>query len=186
MARAWYILSTYSGYEDKVKSQMEKEISKRGWDDIIYQIKVPSEKVVVLGKGGKKKEVERKFFPGYILVEMDIPDDETRWADIYSTIRRIPGVRGFLSFGDRKRPHPVSPDEVREIFGRMGEFKKEGVAFQVELKEGDVVRITDGPFIGLTGRVGEVRPDKGKVKVMVEIFGRVTPIELDFNQVEKE
>ncbi len=175
MEKAWYVVHTYSGFEGKVKASMEERARTLGLQDKISQILVPTEDVVEL-RNGKKRTSSRKFFPGYILVEMEL--DDSTWHLVKDT----PKVTGFV--GDKQKPSPITEEEVGLIRTQMDEGTtpaKREAAFS----HGDNVRIIDGPFVSFTGTVEEVNLDQGKLKVMVSIFGRATPVELDFLQVEK-
>ena len=175
MPKAWYVVHTYSGFEAKVKSSIEERAKTLGLQEKITQILVPTEEVVEL-RNGKKRTSTRKFFPGYILVEMDLDDDT------WHLVKDTPKVTGFV--GDKQKPSPITEEEVGLIRTQMDEGTapaKREAAYQ----KGDSVRIIDGPFISFTGSVEEVNVDQGKLKVMVSIFGRATPVELDFLQVEK-
>ena len=175
MARAWYILHTYSGFEEQVKIVLQERITNAGQDDFFGEILVPTEQVVEMVKGTKKTS-ERKFFPGYILLNFDLNDNT------WHTVRDTPKVTGFV--GGDLHPQSLSDDEAMKIIGRIkdGALKpKPKVMYEI----GDPVRVTDGPFANFQGVVDEVFPDKGRVKVMVSIFGRETPVELEFVQVVK-
>ncbi|MBU0966768.1 MAG: transcription termination/antitermination protein NusG [Proteobacteria bacterium] len=175
MARAWYILHTYSGFEEKVKSAMQERVKKAGQEEMFGEILVPTEQVVEMIKGAKKTS-SRKFFPGYILLNVDL-NDET-----WHTVRDTPKVTGFV--GNDLHPEPLTDEEAMKIIGRIrdGAVKpKPKVTFDV----GDVVRVNDGPFSNFQGVVETVYPDKGRVRVMVSIFGRETPVELEYVQVSK-
>lgn len=175
MAKRWYVIHTYSGYEAKVKASIEERLRAMGLQDKISQIVVPMGRVEEI-KGGKKKVSPRKFFPGYILVEMDITDET------WHLIKNIPKVTGFL--GDQMSPTPLSDIEVQSILAHMKEdTDKPKPKFMFE--KGEDVRIIDGPFVNFSGVIDEVNTDRGKLKVMVSIFGRATPVELEFIQVEK-
>ncbi len=175
MARAWYILHTYSGFEEKVKANMLERIKKAGQEEMFGEILVPTEQVVEMIQGSKKTST-RKFFPGYILLNVDL-NDET-----WHTVRGTPKVTGFV--GNDLHPEPVSDDEAMKIIGRIkdGALKPKP---KVMYEEGDSIRVIDGPFANFQGVVDEVHPDKGRVKVMVSIFGRETPVELEFIQITK-
>ncbi len=175
MARAWYILHTYSGFEEKVKANMLERIKKAGQEDMFGEILVPTEQVVEMIQGAKKTST-RKFFPGYILLNVDL-NDET-----WHTVRGTPKVTGFV--GNDLHPEPVSDEEAMKIIGRIkdGAMKPKP---KVMYEEGDAIRVIDGPFANFQGVVEEVHPDKGRVKVMVSIFGRETPVELEFIQITK-
>jgi transcriptional antiterminator NusG len=175
MARAWYILHTYSGFEEKVKSAMQERVKKAGQEEMFGEILVPTEQVVEMIKGAKKTS-SRKFFPGYILLNVDL-NDET-----WHTVRDTPKVTGFV--GNDLHPEPLTDEEAMKIIGRIrdGAVKpKPKVTFDV----GDVVRVNDGPFSNFQGVVETVYPDKGRVRVMVSIFGRETPVELEYVQISK-
>ena len=175
MSLKWYVVHVYSGYEQKVQLALEDQIKNAKCSGKFGEVLVPTEHVVEL-VNGKKKESSRKFYPGYILVNMEL-NDET-WHIVTST----PKVTGFL--GGKNRPAPISEKEAADIIQRMelGKSKPQPKYF---FEIGDDVRVTDGPFINFNGTVEEVNPEKGKVKVLVSIFGRATPVELDFVQVTK-
>ena len=171
----WYVVHAYSGYEYKVKSALEEQIRLAGKEDFFGEILVPCEQVVDMVKGVKKTS-SRKFFPGYILVQMDLNDDT--WHIVNDT----PKITGFV--GGMKNPPPISKEELLKITTQMEEGAvrpKPKVLFET----GENVRVIDGPFMNFTGHVEEVKPEKGRLRVMVSIFGRPTPVELDFVQVEK-
>ncbi len=175
MAMRWYGVHTYSGFEYKVKLNLEERIRMLGVEDQFGQVLVPAEAVVEL-KNGERKTSTRKFFPGYILIQMEL-DNET-WHIVKDTAK----VTGFVG-GGTAPPH-IPDADVEKILARMeegAERPKPKVLYEV----GETVRVVDGPFLNFTGVVEDVKPDKGKLKVMVSIFGRVTPVELDFIQVEK-
>ncbi len=173
--KRWYMVHTYSGYENKVKANLEQRIASMGMEDKIFRVLVPVEERVSM-RGGKKKVIKRKVFPGYVLVEM-ILDDHSWYV-----VRHTPGVTGFVGTGTQ--PIPLSDEEVRDIMSRIGmEGKKKQV--EIDLEPGDLVRITGGSFNGMTGTVTEVIPERGKVKMLVTLFGRDTPVEVDFMNVEK-
>jgi len=175
MTMRWYGVHTYSGYENKVKINLEERIRALGFEESFGEVLIPSETVVELKKGQRKTST-RKFFPGYILVLMEL--DSESWHVVKDT----PKVTGFVGGGTN--PPPIPDDEVAKITARM----EEGVEHpkpKVEFEVGESVRVVDGPFLNFTGLVEDVSPEKGKLKVMVSIFGRVTPVELEFIQVEK-
>ena len=183
MAKGWYVLHTYSGYENKIEKTLRKMIQEQNLGEYIFDIKVPAEQVVEV-KDGKKKVSTKKFLPGYILLEMDLPDQG--WKLICSAIRRIPGVTGFVGSSPNLKPQPISQEEARMIFQKTGEIKGEKVLKPKQtFSVGETVRIIDGPFDSFTGTIEEVNLEKGKLRVMVGIFGRATPVEVDFLQVEK-
>lgn len=173
MEKNWYVVHTYSGFEDKVKLGIEDKAEKKGLQDRITRILVPSERVIEL-KAGKKKESDKKFYPGYILVEMSL-DDET-----WHLVRSTPRVTGFV--GGTK---PVAlPEEEIEIILQQLE-KGPSTQIKTQFQKGESVRIIDGPFASFVGYIDEVDMDHGRLRVMVSIFGRQTPVELNFFQVEK-
>lgn len=183
MAKGWYVVHAYSGHEAKVEKQIRKIMDKPPLLDAVYDIKVPSEEVVEV-KDGKKKISNKKFLPGYILVEMDLPDKD--WESVCGAIRKISGVTGFVGTSRNQKPQPISQDEVRSILQKAGEIKTDRILKpKLTFVNGEVVRIIDGPFNTFSGSIEEVNLEKGKLRVMVGIFGRATPVELDFSQVEK-
>jgi len=169
----WYVVHCYSGYEYKVRHAIEQRIETMGMTDRIFDVIVPTEAELEI-KDGKKREVEKRVFPGYILVEMKM--DEDSWY----VVRNTPGVTGFVGMGNE--PTPLREDEVKQILDRMS---KETINVKVNFKVGEQVRITDGPFNDFVGEVAAIDTDKSKVRVMVSFFGRETPVELDFLEVEK-
>jgi transcriptional antiterminator NusG len=171
--RNWYVVHCYSGYENKVRHAIEQRIETMGMRDRIFDVVIPTEEEIEV-KDGKRKTVERRVFPGYILVEMIL--DEDSWY----VVRNTPGVTGFVGMGNE--PTPLRADEVKQIMDRMDDDR---IVFKVNFKVGDKVRITGGPFNEFIGRVSNIDPDKAKVRVMVDFFGRETPVELDFMEVEK-
>lgn len=175
MAKEWYAIHTYSGFEGRVKLSIEEKIRTLKLEDKISQVLVPTEDVIEL-REGKKRVSTRKFFPGYVLIEMELTDET------WHLIKSIPKVTGFI--GSNNKPSPILPEEVGHIQKQMDS----GVAItktKALFIRGDNVRIIDGPFLSFTGVVDEVDADHSKVRVMVSIFGRSTPVELDFLQVEK-
>ncbi len=183
MAKGWYVVHTYSGYENKVEKYIRMLIERDVLLGAVFDIKVPSEEVVEV-KDGKKKVTSRKFLPGYILLEMDLPDDN--WKAVCSEIRKIQGVTGFVGSSRGVKPQPISAEEARSILQKAGEIKSEKhVAAKQTFSLDESVRIVDGPFDTFTGTVEEINLEKGRLRVMVGIFGRATPVEVDFNQVEK-
>ncbi len=171
----WYVVHTYSGQEDRVQRNLENRIDSLDVRDKVYSVVVPTEDEIEI-RSGQKRTVTRKVFPGYILVEMMMDDDTWR------VVRETPGVTGFVSSGDPPRPVPLDENEVRGILDQM---EQEAPRVRVGYQKGQSVRITDGPFLDFIGTVEEVSPDRGKVVVMVSFFGRETPVELDFLQIEK-
>ncbi len=171
--RHWYVVHCYSGYENKVRHAIEQRIETMGMRDKIFDVIVPTEEEIEV-KDGKRKTVEKRVFPGYILVKMVM--DEDSWY----VVRNTPGVTGFVGMGNE--PTPLRPEEVKQILDRMESDKP---VVKVSFKIGQKVRIVDGPFADFTGMVAAIDPDKTKVRVMVSFFGRDTPVELDFLEVEK-
>jgi transcription termination/antitermination protein NusG len=176
MEKNWYVLHTYSGYENKVKANLEKRVESMGMTDKIFRVIVPEEEETEI-KNGKTKVVKRKVFPGYVLVEIVMTDDS------WYVVRNTPGVTGFIgSSGGGAKPTPLLPEEVAVILKRMGVEEKR---FDVNYEIGETVRVKEGPFMNFTGSVEEMDKDKAKLKVLVNMFGRDTPVELDFSQIEK-
>lgn len=171
--RLWYVIHCYSGQENKVRHAIEQRIETMGMRDKIYDVIVPTEEEIEV-KDGKRRTVEKKVFPGYILVEMQM--DEDSWF----VVRNTPGVTGFVGMGDD--PTPLRAEEVKQIMDRMS---AESPKVKVTFKVGQKVRIVDGPFNDFYGTVSAIDPDRSKVRVMVSFFGRATPVELDFLEVEK-
>jgi transcriptional antiterminator NusG len=184
MATGWYVLHTYSGYENKIEKTIRMMVEMGDLDkEIVRDVKVPSEEVVEV-RDGKKRTQTRKFLPGYILVEMDLPD--LNWKAACSRIKKISGVTGFVGTPADKKPQPLSGDEARSILQKSGEIKGERPArTRQSFSAGEQVKIIDGPFESFTGTIEEVNQEKNKLKVMVGIFGRNTPVEVDLLQVEK-
>jgi len=171
--RNWYVVHSYSGYENKVKKNLEHRIASLDVQHKIFQVVVPTEEEIEL-KEGQRRKVERRIFPGYILVEMIM--DEDSWY----VVRNTPGVTGFV--GSIRKPTPLRQRDVDKILKRM---RAETPRVTVSFRPGQKVRIADGPFEDFVGTVDEIYPDKGKVRILVSFFGRETPVELDFLQVEK-
>jgi len=172
--RRWYAVHTYVGYENKVKANLEQRIETMGMEDKIFRVLVPVEQKISM-KGGKKKIVKRKVFPGYVLIEM-ILDEQS-----YFVVRNTPGVTGFVGSGGN--PVPLSDEEVKSILQQIGLEEKKQI--KIDLEVGEAVRVVDGPFEGFVGVVKEVSSERGKVKVLLNVFGRETPVEMDFMQLEK-
>jgi transcriptional antiterminator NusG len=181
MASRWYFISTYAGQENNVKENMLQRIQTYSLEKKITNVLIPSENVTEIKK--KKKVVKnRKFFPGYIMIEMDVELDSEEGKEILYIVRNTPKVTGFV--GTKSRPIPLSENEVTDIMDLMEDRKKKPrMASYFEI--GEHIKITDGPFLNFNGIVEEVNPEKGKMKVIVTIFGRPTPVELEFGQVEK-
>lgn len=175
MALHWYVVHTYSGFEQKAKQALEEKVKSLAKQDLIPEVLVPSESVVEMKKGVKKTS-NRKIFPGYILVRMEL-NDET-----WHIVKGIPKVTGFV--GGSKSPSAVPDEEVARITRQISEGTLKPKP-KVSFEKGESVRVVDGPFTNFNGLVDEVKPEKGKLKVLVSIFGRSTPVELDFMQVEK-
>lgn len=175
MAKEWYIVHTHTGFEDKVKEALQERIRSAGQEELFGEILVPTEQVVEMVKGSRKTS-SRKFFPGYILVQMDLTD--ATWH----TVQDTPRITGFV--GDSRNPQPLTEQEAMKIIGRIEEGASTPVP-KVVFEEGDPVRVIEGPFANFQGVIEEVYPDKGRVKVMVSIFGRSTPVELEYIQVSK-
>ena len=178
--RAWYIVQTYSGYENKVKTNLEHRIQTMDAKDLIFQVVIPTEDEIEI-RDGQRRTVARKIFPGYVLTQMiELKEDDIESSRAWFVVRNTPGVTGFVGSGTR--PVPLEPPEVKRILRQMRvEAPKVKVGFQV----GQNVRIVDGPFQDFTGTVDDINLEKGKVKILVNMFGRETPIELDFLQVER-
>ena len=171
--RNWYVIHTYAGYENAVMRNLKQRIESLGMEDKIFNVIVPTEKKIKI-KGGKRVEEEEKIYPGYILVDMIVTDDS------WYVVRNTPRVTGFVGSG--VYPVPIDKKEVDELFCRMDSGN---VKHKIDLSVNDNITITDGPFKDLEGKVSEVDEERGKVKVLVAMFGRETPVELDFLQVKK-
>ncbi|MBP9748968.1 transcription termination/antitermination protein NusG [Patescibacteria group bacterium] len=171
--RRWYAIHTYSGYEENVANNLHTRIESMDMKDRIFNILIPKEKKIKI-KNGKRKVVEEKVFPGYVLVEMVVTDDS------WYVVRNTPNVTGFIGTGTN--PTPVSDDEMKALQKRMG---VDDPQYKIDIQPNDPVRISDGPFKGFEGKVSAVDEERGKVKVLVSMFGRETPVELDFLQVKK-
>ncbi len=178
--RAWYVIHTYSGYENKVKTNLEHRIQTMDAKDLIFQVVVPTEDEIEI-RDGQRRTVARKIFPGYVLVQMiELREDDIESSRAWFVVRNTPGVTGFVGSGTK--PVPLEPAEVKRILRQMRvEAPKVKVGFIV----GQNVRIVDGPFQDFVGQVDDINLEKGKVKVLVSFFGRETPVELDFLQVER-
>jgi transcriptional antiterminator NusG len=173
----WYVIHTYAGYENKVKTNLESRIHTMQMEEKIFDVHVPMEDVMEI-KGGKKQVVQKKVFPGYLLVRMVYDDDS------WYVVRNTPGVTGFVSSGTGQKPTPLSRREVEKILAVKEEEAKKP-AFRLEFEEGDVVRIISGPFADFNGTISDINVDQSKLRVMVNIFDRETPVELGFDQVAK-
>ncbi|WP_062349782.1 transcription termination/antitermination protein NusG [Bacillus kwashiorkori] len=176
MEKNWYVVHTYSGYENKVKTNLEKRVESMGMQDKIFRVIVPEEEETDI-KNGKKKVLKKKVFPGYVLVELIMTDDS------WYVVRNTPGVTGFVgSAGSGSKPTPLLPEEVSKVLKRMGIEEKH---IEIDIQLGEAVKVKEGPFANFTGSVEEFDKDKAKVKVLVNMFGRETPVELDLAQIEK-
>lgn len=171
--RHWYVVHTYSGYEERVAENLKQRVENLNLSDKIFDVIVPKEKTIEI-RNGRRKTVEKKMYPGYVMVDMIVTDDS------WYVVRNTPQVTGFIGAGIT--PVPVGEGEIKEIQRRMG---VEEPKYQIDLKRGDLVAITDGPFKGFDGSVDEVDEAKGKLKVLVSMFGRETAVELDSLQVRK-
>jgi len=173
MATEWYVIHTYSGYENKVKANLEKRVESMNMEENIFRIIVPMENEIQI-KGGKRKVLPRKVYPGYVLVEMNMTDQS------WYVVRNTPGVTGFVGMG--AKPIPLHEEEAERILEQMG-YSEQHV--KVDFVEGENVRINEGPFEGFVGVIQEIYPEKGKLKISVSMFGRETLVEQEFFQVEK-
>jgi len=171
--RAWYVLHTYSGYEENVAENLKQRIESMGMEDKIFKVLVPKEKKIVI-KNGRRQTVEEKIYPGYVLVEMIVTDES------WYVVRNTPNVTGFVGSGTI--PAPVSQNEVSALEKRMG---VEEPKYKIDVSLGEAVKIIDGPFKDADGKVNQIDEEKGKIKVLVNMFGRETPVELDFLQIKK-
>lgn len=175
MTKKWYVVHTQTGLEEKVKAGLEKRIASSEVKDLIGQIMIPTEQISEI-RSGKKRVSQRKFFPGYLLVEMDL-NERT-----FLLVKTTPGVTGFIGLG--KQPSALPDAEIKDILKRSEETQSRPSPKTVFAKD-EQVRVVDGPFVNFNGTIEEVRPEKGKLKVAVSIFGRATPVELEYWQVEK-
>jgi len=176
--KKWYVIRAISGGEKKVKQYLENEIKRLHLEDFISQILIPTEKVYQINKQGKKVSKERNYFPGYVLIEANLT------GEIPHIIRNIPGVLGFLGHGDQ--PQPLRQSEVNRLLGKVDELAAAGEEINTPFIVGETVTVIDGPFNSFSGVIEEINEEKKKLKVMVKIFGRKTPLELGFTQVAKE
>ncbi|MHB8574191.1 MAG: transcription termination/antitermination protein NusG [Dehalococcoidia bacterium] len=178
--RQWYVIHTYSGYENKVKANLEHRIASMDVKDRIFQVVIPTEEEIEI-RDGQRRMVSRKRFPGYVLVDMlELQEGDEASNKAWYVVRNTPGVTGFVGSGNK--PVPLEPVEVKQILKQM---KTEEPRIRVTFQVGEKVRIIDGPFLDFTGSVDEINLEKGKVKVLVPFFGRDTPVDLDFLQVER-
>jgi transcriptional antiterminator NusG len=171
--RNWYVIHTYSGYEDAVAKNLKQRIESLGMEDKIFNVIVPKEKKIKI-KNGKRKTIEEKVFPGYVLVEMIVTDES------WYVVRNTPRVTGFLGAGTT--PIPVSQHDIDELMKKTEESEPE---FKIDVEVGESVKVVDGPFKGFEGKVSEIDQERGKIKVLVNMFGRDTPVELDSLQIKK-
>ncbi|MCM8782180.1 MAG: transcription termination/antitermination protein NusG [Candidatus Omnitrophica bacterium] len=175
MANRWYVIHTQTGAEEKVKTHIENKLKSSPHKDLISQIFVPSERVAEV-KSGEKRISERKFFPGYVLIQMELTDE------IWYLVKNTPGVTGFIGSGTR--PLPIDDQEVDYILKQSIEKQQKPIP-KIVFQKGESVRVTDGPFVNFTGVIDEVFPTKGRLKASISVFGRSTPVELEYWQVEK-
>lgn len=178
-AKKWYVIRAVSGQEKKVKQYIETEISRLGMENYVSQVLIPTEKVYQI-KNGKKVSKERSYFPGYVLIEANLV------GEIPHTIKNIPGVIGFLGAKGNEEPVPLRQSEINRILGKVDELAESGEELNIPFIVGETVKVVDGPFNSFSGVIEEINEEKKKLKVMVKIFGRKTPLELSFMQVEKE
>ncbi|MBI4713713.1 transcription termination/antitermination protein NusG [Candidatus Uhrbacteria bacterium] len=173
LGRRWYAIHTYSGYEENVAENLQQRIETMDMEEKIFHVLVPKEKKIKI-KNGKRRTIEEKIFPGYVLVEMVVTDDS------WYVVRNTPSVTGFIGTGTT--PTPIAPEEMEALQKRMGVDEPE---YKLDVEKGSPVKITDGPFKGQEGKVSDLDEERGKVKVLVSLFGRETPVELDFLQIKK-
>lgn len=173
LGRRWYAIHTYSGYEENVSTNLKQRVESMGMEDKIFNVLVPTEKKIKI-KGGKRKIIEEKIFPGYVLVEMVVTDDS------WYVVRNTPNVTGFVGSGTT--PTPIADEEIKALMKRM---QIEEPKYTIDVTVGQPVQITDGPFKAFEGKVAAVDDARGKIKVLVSMFGRETPVELDFLQIKK-
>jgi transcriptional antiterminator NusG len=173
LEKKWYVLHTYSGYEDNVSRNLKQRIESMGMEDKIFNVLVPKENKIKI-KNGKRKTVEERIFPGYVLVQMIVTDDS------WYVVRNTPNVTGFIGSGTI--PTPISEEEIKTLQKRMGVSEPK---YKIDVVVGEAIKIIDGPFKDFDGKVSNIDPEKGKIKVLVPVFGRETPVELDFLQIKK-
>jgi transcriptional antiterminator NusG len=171
--KQWFVIHTYSGYEDRVKKNLEQRIKAMDSGDDFSEVTVPTEEEIEV-KNGQRRTVTKKILPGYVLVQMNLSDQS------WNVVRNTPGVTGFV--GSENKPIPLREEEVSKILKQM---EAEAPKVKIGFRKGQSIRVADGPFIDFVGVVDDISPDKGKVKVLLTLFGRETPVELDFLQVEK-
>jgi len=175
MAKKWYVLHTYSGYENKVKHNLMHRIESMGFEDRVFDIQIPTEEVMEIKDGGKRVTTEKKIFPGYVLVRMELDDQS------WSVVRNTPGVTGFV--GAQGKPTPLSREEYNKIMKRVDTDAPKKTSSNLTV--GMSVKVTSGPLAEFDGTISEVNPEAGKIKVLVSIFGRETPVELSYDQVAR-
>lgn len=176
MASAWYVLHTYSGHENRVKINLEQRVRSMGISEKLEQVIVPTQKVTEI-KDGKKRVLTKTSFPGYVLVKMDLDDE------LWYVVRSTPGVMGFVGGGNR--PIPLEDEEVENIISGGERRARDEAKRKFDFSVGDKVKVVDGPFSGFSGTIDELNEEKSKLRLMISIFGRSTPVELEFNQIEK-
>jgi len=183
MAKGWYVLHTFTGHEKKVEKFIRLKMKEEGLSDVVLDVKVPTEKITEV-RDGKKRTVNKNFFPGYILIEMDLPDRD--WKIPCNAIHRIQGATGFVGTARNSKPQPISAEEAKTILQKTGTIKAERkVHAEQDFQVGEEVMIIDGPFDTFKGTIEVVNQEKGKLRVMVGIFGRATPVEVGFSQVDR-
>lgn len=189
LEKKWYIIHTYSGYENKVQKDLEKRVETLKLTDKVFRIIVPEEEIIEIRRG-KKKKVKRKLFPGYVMVEMEVEKEQNTEgvgyrvdSDVWYIIRNTAGVTGFVGIG--ADPSPLEDDEASNILRKIGIVEEKKLKYELNYKIGNRVKIVDGAFEGSEGEVSEINHEHKKVKVMVDLFGRLTPVEVSFEGVEK-
>jgi transcriptional antiterminator NusG len=175
MTKKWYVLHTYSGYENKVKDNLRHRVESMGLEDRIFDIQIPTEEIIEIKEGGRRVPTDKKVFPGYVLVRMEL--DDQSWG----VVRNTPGVTGFV--GAQGKPSPLSREEYNKIMKRTRSDAPKKTSSNLQV--GQSVKVISGPLAEFDGTIAEIQPDAGKVKVMVSIFGRETPVELSYNQVAR-
>ncbi len=184
MSIEWYAVHTYVGHEEKVRENVMQRARSLNMTSYVYQVVVPTEEAVEHREGGKQEIIKRRLFPGYVFVQMDLGDNLDEPNEAWEVVRNTPGVTGFV--GTATHAVPLTPDEEMRMLGSLGVTgTKAKPKIEVSFNVGDMVQVTSGPFADFTGVVSDLDPDKGKVKVLVSIFGRETPVELDFSQVNR-
>ena len=186
MEKEWYVIHTYSGHENKVKLAIEKKVKNLSLEDKIGEINIPTFEVPYISESGKRRVRSKKVVPGYVLIQIDINDEN--WIEVWGIIKNTPGVTHFVGASEgSNRPRPLKQSEVNALlFDQQGEEKtKESVSPIIDFSVGEHVKVIDGPFNNFSGVIEEIYPEKGRLRVKVEIFGRGTPVELDFIQVGK-